>query len=185
MNFRRTFAMAALALAATAASAQTLKPGLWEISNKMGGSPEMDKAMAQMQQQLASMPPEQRKMMQDMMARQGVSMGGPAANGGMTVKICMTREMVERNEMPQPQQGDCKTTMSPRSGNTQKIAFTCTQPPSSGEGQVTYLGPEAYAMKMTTQTSVQGKPQTVTMDGGGKWLSADCGAIKPLTPPKK
>jgi hypothetical protein len=166
------------------ASAQTMKPGLWEISNKMqtsGG--QMEQGTAQMQQEMAGMPPEQRKMMQDMMARQGVSMGagGPAAMG---VKVCMTKEMVERNEIP-AQQGECKHTTSPRSGNTMKISFTCTKPPSSGEGQVTIASPEAYTMKMTMTTVVQGKPEKVNMEVSGRWLSADCGAIKPMAMPRK
>nr|MDP2190155.1 DUF3617 domain-containing protein [Rhodoferax sp.] len=170
--------LALLAVAALPAMAQSTKPGLWEINNKMGGSAEMDKAMAQMQQQMASMPPAQRKQMEDMMAKQGMSMGA-GAGGGISVKVCMTKEMVERNEMPPPQQGDCKSTASPRVGNTQKISFSCTQPPSTGEGQITYAGNEAYTMKMVTTTTVKGKPEKMTMEGSGKWLSADCGAIKP------
>ncbi|MEO8021702.1 DUF3617 domain-containing protein [Polaromonas sp.] len=177
-------ALALLALGAQPATAQTLKPGLWEINNKMqSGSGQVEKAMADMQKQLASMPPDQRKMMQDMMAKQGMSMGA-GAGGGMAVKICMTKESIERNELPS-QQGDCKTSTTPRMGNTMKMSFVCTQPPSSGEGQVTFVSPEAYTMKMAMKTSVQGKPETMTMDGGGKWLSADCGNIKPLAPPKK
>ena len=51
---------------AMAAQAQNMKPGLWEISQKMQtGSGEMEKAMADMQKELAAMAPEQRKMMQD------------------------------------------------------------------------------------------------------------------------
>ena len=73
------------------------------------------------------MPPEQRKKMEEMMAKQGVKMGAGRAGGGMSVKICMTREMVERNEMP-AQQGDCKTTQQSRSGNTMKMAFSLHQP---------------------------------------------------------
>jgi hypothetical protein len=42
-------------------------------------------------------------MAEEMMARQGVKMG-PA--GGVTAKVCMSREMVEKNELPS-QQGDC------------------------------------------------------------------------------
>ena len=61
------------------------------------------------------------------LAQQGVAMG----SGGMhTVKICMSKEMVERNEMPAQQQGNCKSTVSPRSGNTMKMSYVCTQPPS-------------------------------------------------------
>ncbi|MGQ2979900.1 MAG: DUF3617 domain-containing protein [Polaromonas sp.] len=182
----RSAALALLALAALPAMAQATKPGLWEINNKMGGSAEMDKAMAQMQQQMASMPPAQRKQMEDMLAKQGMSMGaGASAGGGISMKVCMTREMVERNEVPPPQQGDCKSSASPRVGNTQKISFSCTQPPSSGEGQITYTSNEAYTMKMVTTTTVKGKPEKMTLDGSGKWLSADCGAVKPVGPPKK
>jgi hypothetical protein len=173
-----------LSTTALSVRAQNLKPGLWEINNKMGGSAQMDQAMAQMQQQLAGMPPAQRQQMEEMMARQGVSLGA-GAGGGLSVKVCMTREMAERNEMPQSQQGDCKSTASPRVGNTQKISYVCTQPPSSGEGQITYTSNEAYAMKMVTISSVKGKPEKMTLDGTGKWLKADCGAVKPLAVPKK
>jgi len=177
-------ALALLAFVTQPVMAQTLKPGLWEINNKMqSGSGQVEKAMADMQKQMASMPPEQRKMMQDMMAKQGMSMS-PGAGGGMAMKICMTKESIERNELAS-QQGDCKTTTSPRMGNTMKMSFVCTQPPSSGEGQVTFVSPEAYTTKMAMKTSVQGKPETMTMDGGGKWLTADCGNIKPLATPKK
>lgn len=180
----RAAVLGVLLLAAQIANAQNLKPGLWEINNKMqSGSGQLEKGMAEMQKQMAAMPPEQRKMMQDMMAKQGVARGagGP---GNILAKICMTQDMIERNELPS-QQGDCKSSTSPRSGNTMKMAFTCTQPPSSGEGTVTFVSPEAYTMKMVMKSTVQGKPETMTMDGGGKWLSADCGAVKPLAPPKK
>ncbi len=176
--------LGALLAAGLPAMAQGTKPGLWEITHKMGGSAEIDKAMAQMQQQMASMPPAQRKQMEDMMAKQGMSLGA-GAGGGMAVKVCMTKEMIERNEIAPPQQGDCKSTVSPRTGNTQKFSFSCTQPPSSGEGQITFTGNEAYTMHMVTTRSVKGKPEKMTMDGSGKWLSADCGAIKPMAVPKK
>lgn len=176
--------LAAATLAFTAgAFAQTTKPGLWEITNKMqSSSGEMEKAMANMEKQMASMPPEQRKQMQDMMAKQGMSMG---SGGGMTMKMCVTKEMAERNELPQQQQGDCKTTRSPASGSTVKFSYTCAQPPSSGEGVMTFNGDTGYTMKMNTTTTVKGKPEKMTMDATGKWLSADCGTIKPIAVPKK
>ncbi|GAB3477562.1 hypothetical protein [Polaromonas eurypsychrophila] len=97
--------IAGLLIAHPPALAQSTKPGLWEINHKMGGSAEMDQAMAQMQQQMAGMPPAQRKQMEDMLAKQGMSMG-PSAGGGISMKVCMTKEMAERNEMPQALQGD-------------------------------------------------------------------------------
>lgn len=181
----RTSVLGLLLLAGQPAMAQTMKPGLWEINNKMqSDSGEMEKAMANMEKQMAGMPPEQRKQMQDMMAKQGVAMG-PGAGGGMSMKVCMTKEMAERNEMPSQQQGDCKTTHSPRSGNTMKFAYTCTQLPSSGEGLITFVSDTAYTMKMASTTTVKGKAEKMNMDASGKWLSADCGNIKPIAPPKK
>ncbi|HYF09890.1 MAG TPA: DUF3617 domain-containing protein [Acetobacteraceae bacterium] len=179
--------LAAALLAATCTAGfaqQSLKPGLWEITNRMqtaGG--QMENQMAEMQKQMASMPPEQRKMMEDMMARQGVQMGkGPA--GGMSTRICLTREMIDRNEVAQ-QRSDCKTTTHSKTGNTVKMAFTCTNPKSSGEGQITYTSPEAYNMKMVVNTEIDGRMEKVNMDTTGKWLSADCGNLKPMAPPAK
>ncbi|MES3002737.1 MAG: DUF3617 domain-containing protein [Pseudomonadota bacterium] len=183
MKMQHLIAAALVAFVSTA-GAQTLKPGLWEITNKMQtGSGQMEQQMAQMQQQMANMPPDQRKMMEEMMAQRGMKMGagGP---GGMSVKMCMTKEMVERNEIP-AQRGDCQTTQQARSGNTMKMAFTCTNPPSSGEGQITFTSPEAYSMKMLVNTTMQGKPEKINMDGAGKWLGADCGSVKPPAMPKK
>lgn len=167
---------------ALAAHAQAIKPGLWELSNKMqSSSGQMEQAMAQAQQHMASMPPEQRKKMEEMLAKQGVALG--STPGSNSVKICISREMAERNEMPAQQQGDCKTTVQPRSGNTMKMSYTCTTPPSSGEGEYTIVSPEAYTSRMVSTTMVQGKPEKVTMQAAGKWLSADCGALKPLAAP--
>jgi len=178
----RHLAAAALVVFACAAGAQNLKPGLWEVTHQMKtGSGQMEQSMAQMQKEMAGMPTEQRKMMEEMMAKRG-GKSGPAA--GASVKVCMTREMVEKNELP-AQQGDCTTTHQSRKGNTMNMAFSCTNPPSTGEGQVIFKGPEAYSMKMVMSSTVNGKPEKMNMDGSGKWLGADCGNVKPVIVPKK
>lgn len=176
-------AACALATAVLPASAQSMKPGLWEIHNKMSGNPEMDQAMAEMQKQFAGMSAAERKQVEAMMAKQGIKMATPSAGGGMAVQVCMTKEMVERNEMPV--QDGCKSTVNQRSGNTIKHSFTCTNPPSSGEGQVTFAGDQAYTSKMAIKTVSGGKTETTTMEGRGKWLKADCGNVKPLGAAKK
>ncbi len=169
---------------ASSASAQTMKPGLWEIGNKMqSASGEMEKGMADMQKQMAAMSPEQRKMMQDMMAKQGVDVGASGLRS-MGVKVCITKEMAERNEVATAE-GDCKSTNAPRVGNTMKFSFVCTKPPSSGEGQVTFIGSDAYTSKVAVSSTRNGKAETLSIDSQGKWLSAECGAIKPLVGPKK
>ena len=185
MQVKFAVAAAACAVLSLPLSAQTLKPGLWEISNKMD-NPEINAAMAQMQQQMAAMPPEQRKQMEAMMAQRGMKMGS-GAGGGTSVQVCMTKEMVERNDMlmQQQQQSDCKITTQSRSGNTMRMAYSCPTPPSTGEGEFTYNGSESYTSKMTINSVQGGKPQTMKMEGSGKWLGADCGNIKPMVPPKR
>ncbi|MEO7391013.1 MAG: DUF3617 domain-containing protein [Ramlibacter sp.] len=171
---------------ASAAGAQSLKPGLWEVTQKMhSSSGEMEKSMAQLQEQLAGLPPEQRKKMEEMMASKGMS---PASGGAMSVKVCMTKEMVENAAAPLQQhqmRGNCKSTKMERTGNTMKMAYTCTAPPSSGEGEMTFNNPEGYTMKVVVSTTIRGKAEKMNMESTGKWQGADCGAVKPPVMPKQ
>lgn len=187
MKFQIAVAAYLLVGSAGLVSAQTIKPGLWEITSQMqDGSGQMAAAMAQAQKQMESMPPEQRKMMQEMMAKQGIQMG--ASGGGMVIKMCMTQEMVDRNDMTSRQadnpRSDCTHTNSPRSGNSMKFSFVCTKPPSSGEGEVTFTSQDAYSMKMTTTSMVRGKPEKLDMQTSARRLGSDCGTVKPITLPK-
>lgn len=180
----RTTVMALALCGAVGAQAQKLSPGLWENTASMQSADGKTNAMmAQAQEAMAKMPPEQRKMMQDMMAKQGVQLGNNSG-GGMTIKVCMTQEMVDRNEVGRQEPG-CTHTYSQRTGNTMQFSYVCTKPPSSGEGQITFASPEAYNMKMTSTTTVQGAPQKIEMQNNGRWLGGDCGTIKPLAMPKK
>ena len=175
---RHLVPMAALWLAATA-SAQQITPGLWANTSPLGGA--MGAPMAQMQQQMASMPPAQRKQMEAMLAQQGIRMDAQ----GVTSKVCITKEMAERAELPSQSEGDCKSTLAPRTGNTMKFSFVCTKPPSTGEGVYTFASAEAYTSDMKIISTAQGQPQTSTIKGSARWLSTDCGAVKPFAPPKK
>ncbi|MEX1168136.1 MAG: DUF3617 domain-containing protein [Hydrogenophaga sp.] len=173
-----------LATAVAPALAQSTAPGLWQIENKMGGNPEMERAMAQMQAQMAAMPPAQRKQMEAMMAQNGMSIGA-GAGGAMAIKMCITPEMAAKQQLPTQTEGDCTSKIGSRSGNTMGFSFTCTKPPSSGEGSYTFSGDKAYTMKMAIRSVQDGKPQNLTMNAKAQWLSGDCGSIKPITLPTK
>jgi hypothetical protein len=182
MKLQALTVSAFLVCASTGASAQTMKPGLWEITMNMHSqSGQMEQNMARAQQQMAAMPPEQRKMMEEMMAQRGVKLGS-AGPQGMSPKVCLTKEQIERNQMPTQQRGDCQSSNS-RSGNTVNVKFTCSSPPSTGEGQITITSPDSYSMKMVVNTTMQGRPERMDMDGSGKWLGADCGSVKPMQMP--
>lgn len=169
--------LAAAVLAAAATHAQSIKPGLWEHAFTIkSASGQMEGAMAEMQKQMAALPPDQRKMMEQMMAQQGVGMGPK----GQSVKICITPEEAARQEVPAAE-GNCTQKVTQRSGNTIKVSFSCGAPhPSSGEGEISFQSPSAYTGKTTVTTTVQGKPERMDMTTTGKWLSADCGAVKPV-----
>lgn len=164
--------------------AQNLKPGLWQITTTMqGGGQDISAAMAMVQKKLAALPADQRKRMQDMLAKQGVQMGD-ASGDGLNLKVCMTQDMVDRHELA-PQKGDCMHTVGPRVGATMPYSFQCTQPPASGQGEVTFISPEAYSVKMTATSSADGTPRTIDMQSNGRWLDSRCGDIKPLAAPKQ
>ncbi len=175
-----TALLSGVTLATAAAQAKSIKPGLWEMSQKMGGNAQMDPATAQMQQQMAGMSPAQRKQMEAMLAQRGMGMPAQGAGGGMAMKVCITPEMAAKQDMPMQGEGECTSTVLSRSAGTLKMSFVCKKPPSSGEGTYTFSGDTAYTMKMVMNTTHQGQPQTTTLDGQGKWLAADCGTVKPL-----
>ena len=175
-------ALALAGLLAFCAHAQVTKPGLWESTTKVGGSPEMERAMMDMQKQIASMPAEQRKQMEAMMAKQGASM--PGAGGAITSKLCITKEMAEQSQLPVQTQGDCTSTTTEKTRTSLKFKYVCTNPPSSGEGQYTFANDTTYTMNMLLKSPDKSKMQSITMDGSGKWLGSDCGTVKPIVMPK-
>lgn len=176
-----TFLAASITLPALA---QNMKPGLWEIHNKITSqNSRLAQQMSQMQKQIASMPPEQRKAMEQMMAKHsGVNMP-TMTDDGMRVKMCMSSEMVAQNQLPVQQQGNCTHNRIPLTGNSLKVTFVCTNPESSGEGTVQFLSNTAYTMQMAMTATVEGKKEVTSMEAKGKWLGANCGNIKPVALP--
>lgn len=168
------------ALGSAHAQVQKMRPGLWEHSVAMKSqSGQMEAAMAQMQQSMASMTPEQRKQMEQMLAQQGVAMGP----GGHThtVKVCISPEQADLDRIP-PQEG-CTQTVARTGPNSVTMRFSCKgtqgQPPTTGEGSMTFNGPTAYTGQFKVQTTSGGKPEQLDMAQSGKWLAADCGGLKP------
>jgi len=156
-----------------------IRPGLWEHTFTVKSqSGEMEETMRQMQQKMAAMPSEQRKMMEQMMAAQGVEIGPRET----TVKVCITEEDSRRDYVPQKEK--CRQKVVERTSNTIRIEFDCPgDPPTSGESEITLLGPNAYTGKTTINTMVDGRPERMDMTQAGKWLSEDCGNIKPRRRP--
>jgi hypothetical protein len=169
-----------LVLAAPALAQQRPAPGLWEYSMTMKGDARMEAAMAQRRAQMERMTPEQRKAMEAMMAQRGVAMGADGPGQGMSVKVCLTPEQVQRDEMPTGNERNCKITSKERSGNSLRFKFECSgERQAKGEGEYVFSGDKAYKGHTVIDTMLRGQPQRMEMDHQGKWLGADCGDIQP------
>jgi uncharacterized protein YneF (UPF0154 family) len=182
-----------------------MKPGLWEHTFKLSeGSlgavtgmqtEQMNQAMEEMKKQLANMPPEQRKMMEDMMAKQGIKVSDKgidmAAQGvhiskdGTIVKACVTQAEIDSGEMPQADE-NCEQNITQVSPTVLKATYICKgEHPSQGEGQIVFQSNKAYTGTVKFTTEVNKKAQTIEGVQSGKWLSSDCGDIKPQPPKAK
>ena len=170
--------LATSSLISSVSAMESMKPGLWEHSFTIKSqSGQVEKGLADMKKSMAKMPPEQRKMMEEMMAKQGMGV----SDKGTSVKVCISKEQAEKLDIPQSQDSNCKQEILSRTSKNIKIKFTCTGNPSStGEGEFTLINPGAYVGKAVVNTDSNGKKDRLDMDQKGKWLAADCGAIQPI-----
>jgi hypothetical protein len=89
----------------------------------------------------------------------------------------MTKEMIRRKEFP-VQQGDCTQKTTPVSSNRMKVAFSCSKPPASGEGEMILDSDTSYRANMHIRGNDGANRQAVDMDVAGRWLGADCGKLR-------
>jgi hypothetical protein len=163
-----------LIFAAAHAGAQSMKPGQWELNSKMkSANVEVDQAMTAALQQLNNLPPAQRQQMEQMMAQNGATMPRLAGDGGVVMSACITPEMAARHELPTGQQGQCSSHTQQVSGGL-NVSFSCTNPPSSGQGQVRFRGDTGFTMNMNVTTSARGTPEQMTVETSGHWLGPNC-----------
>jgi hypothetical protein len=177
-----------------------MSPGLWENNMTWDGegmkelqaqqTEEMKAAMAQMKEQFATMPPEQRKQMEAIMAQSGLQMNNDGvsfnndqvqvSSSGTKVKSCITQAEIDRGEFPDNAEG-CQSTIQKISATRFKATFICAgAEQSTGESEVTFHSPKHYSGsgKMTTQ--FEGKPRVMTFKMEGTWLDSDCGSVAPV-----
>lgn len=175
-------ACAALA-AALPAGAQTMRPGLWSLTNNVSSSdPQLQQAMSAVQEHMANMTPEQRQQLQGMLRQNGVQLD-VGTGGALQTKMCLTREMAERKEFP-VQQGDCRQTFTQQSSTRGHVAFSCTRPKVSGEGDLIADSDTSYRAQVKVRSTEGGHNQTVDMNVTGTWLAADCGNLRPPAAPR-
>ncbi|NHZ41992.1 DUF3617 domain-containing protein [Massilia aquatica] len=175
--------VSAAAMAITPAFAQTMKPGLWESTAKTTfADPATNKAMIDAQKQMTKLPAAQRKEMEKAMNKPGGPVMTMNADGGFTVKNCVSQKQIDAGANMGVDDGNCKYKQGANVGGTQTYSFACANPVSSGEGKTVYQGND-YTSVMKTTTTTNGKKEVMTTESKGKWLGADCGTIKPIDIP--
>jgi hypothetical protein len=162
-------------LAATQAQAQTIKPGLWESTSKVRtGNAQTDQAVSAALSQLAVLPPAQRAQVEAAMKQNGVSLPQAGSDGSLRMTACVTPEMAARNELPLSQ-GKC-TSQQTRVAGGVDVAFSCTEPASSGTAQVRLQGDSAYTATIQVTNDTGAGPQRATVESSGRWVAASCPA---------
>jgi len=161
------------ALAAPSAQAQMLQPGLWEMTTS---NMQVDgKAMPDMQMmmaQLKMLPPEQRAMMEQVLAKQGITIAG---NG---IRSCLTPEQVKTDDIPlQDPQSGCTQRITERNGKVWKFSFSC--PKAQGSGQANFLSDREFLTTVSGTFNASGTQQKGSMNTRAVWLGNDCGSVKP------
>ena len=177
----RMLILSCLALLSLSVQAQNMKAGLWEIKQM----PELDAQrraqLEEAQKHMAAMPPEQRKMMEQAMAQRGVNVD-IGAGGAITTRRCVSKEQAERNTPPLADKGKCTHDVK-RSGNVIHTHFSCTEPVSEGDSDITLNGSDGFTSKTRITHQREGRSETVNSTGEARWLGADCGRLKPAGTP--
>jgi hypothetical protein len=148
-----------------ASAAEQMKPGLWEMTMKSDATANMPK-----------MTPEQMEQMR----RMGITMP-QTQDGAIVTKVCVTKQMAERNQPPGMEDSGCQSKNYRRAGNTYTVDIVCTGPTMKGEGKArgTFSGNESFTSTYDFKGTMNGQPVTQHHDSSGKWLSANCGNVKP------
>ena len=170
----RLCAAVVLATAPAWASAQTppIKPGLWEVKSE--GSVDGRKT-AQPADRLQGLSPSLRAQVEASMKEKGVAMGPGGIN-----RICFARESMDPARWGEAM--SCKTEYGARTNSSWKWQSVCTEPERTIDGEAIFANPESYRIHTTTTMKTGTEAKTSVRTVQARWLSADCGDLKPFDP---
>jgi hypothetical protein len=167
--------------------AQDIKPfdakvGLWEstASTEIGGMPAMPAMPAIPQETLDKMPPAQRAQIEAMMKGRGA--GSPQTS---TTRFCLDKDSLRRAFYSSDK--SCTTRLVSSTAATQQIHVECNGS-TKGAGDLTLERVDAEhikgAMVMRSTGDARsggaGRSMDMKVTFSNKWISADCGDVKPI-----
>jgi Protein of unknown function (DUF3617) len=187
-SMKQSLAVGLIALTAVCAYAagMGLKAGLWEVRmvkqviDDRDMTAQMSAQAAQMQQMMASMPPEQRAKMEEAFKQRGISQGG---TGGF--RMCVTPEMAKRDAPIVDREGRCQPASFTHSGNQTTFEFSCTTNgnTTAGKGEAVSSGDLITTRVDMTIKNANGQSHVMHNESEMKFLGSDCGDVKPIAPP--
>ena len=158
-----------------AKAAYQMRPGLWETSFTIKSEDgKMENGMNRMQAEIDKMPADQRKMMEQMMAKNNVRMSGNAT----IAKVCISKEQAKNMEIPLKDNKNCTHQVVKRTPNSVKVKFACSgEVTTKGEGEFSLNSPTSYKGNTIVDSISHGKSERIDLNQKGKWLSAECGNV--------
>jgi hypothetical protein len=158
----------------------SIKPGLWQIDMAMEDDTKRSPLGDFVQQlQASTLTDEDRKELAKSTAELAAK-GAELNTDGLRQKECLTREQIARSEIIGGEAPATCTVASSPTADGVTMKMTCPDPTMNHEIRLKYQGEEAFAMEMVTATpGLDGTP--ITLKGSGKWLSSNCGTVKPTS----
>jgi hypothetical protein len=161
-----------------------IKPGLWQVEQMPPTESQSNPLGDSIQQWADSVAtPETRREIAE--ADAALSVKGRETTGsrlGLRTKECITKEQIARYDILGEQTlKSCSTQKSPRPDGVD-VSMTCTDPDMrmTMDMRVRYRGEKAFDIEsVTTMLGIDNQPMILKGSGSGKWLSSDCGDIKP------
>jgi len=169
--------LAVLILAAGASLAAdltplNLKPGLWETTTvqERSGMPSIPP------ERLAAMPPEARARIEAMTASK------PA---GTTTQSCRLDK--DLRPFTNDTNKSCTTTIVTSTGSKQEVKLECSMSGNTGTGRATVEAKDSEHVNglVTMHMGANGRTMDMKITITAKWLSSDCGNVKPASLEKK
>lgn len=183
-----SLSVACLCAAVAQAAPPNLKPGLWEMKAEgdmpgLGGADaraQVDAGMAEMRAQLAKLPPEQRRMIEQQMGQMGL--GLDTSGKGMALRICLTAEDIRREALPMSDDdNDCEHKVVTRSDKRWVAEIKCREPQMTGTAEAVFDSATAYRVNVKGMVKEGGKSQPFDTRMSWTHVSSNCGNVKPMS----
>ena len=147
-----------------------MRPGLWQVTTS-----------SDLLLLVPHIPAEQMQSITNLAKEYGLEL--PQMEMGAAVsQACVTQEMSAQKTLPVLAQNalGCVSKNASRTGNNYKAEFICDSPELKGSifAEATITGAESFTGKTQFIGTAQGNALNEKADIFGKWINADCGAVK-------